>query len=113
MNGVMEFLIASMALQAREEGIEFLSLSVAPLAMSSEGEGELPRALETLARLLEPAYGFRSLAAFKEKFQPALRPVVLAFPDPLALPGIGIALARAYLPDMSLPDVARLAGSLR
>jgi hypothetical protein len=39
--------------------------------------------------------------------------VVLAFPDPIALPGIGIAIARAYLPDMSLPDMARLAGALR
>jgi phosphatidylglycerol lysyltransferase len=111
MNGVMEFLIASMALQLRNEGAEFLSLSVAPLAAS--GEGELPRALGALARILEPAYGFRSLAAFKDKFQPELRPVVLAFPDPIALPGIGIAIARAYLPDMSLPDVARLAGALR
>jgi lysylphosphatidylglycerol synthetase-like protein (DUF2156 family) len=111
MNGVMEFLIASMALQLREERVEFLSLSVAPLAAS--GKGELPRALAALARILEPAYGFRSLAAFKDKFQPELRPVVLAFPDPIALPGIGIAIARAYLPDMSLPDMARLAGALR
>jgi lysylphosphatidylglycerol synthetase-like protein (DUF2156 family) len=111
MNGVMEFLIASMALQLRDEGVEFLSLSVAPLAVS--GDGELPRALGALARILEPAYGFRSLAAFKDKFQPELRPVLLAFPDPLALPAIGIAIARAYLPDMSLPDVARLAGALR
>ncbi|HEV7623754.1 MAG TPA: DUF2156 domain-containing protein [Amnibacterium sp.] len=111
MNGVMEFLIASMALQVRDEGVEFLSLSVAPLAVS--GEGELPGALSALARILEPAYGFRSLAAFKEKFQPELRPVMLAYPDSIALPGIGIAIARAYLPDMSLPDVARLAGALR
>jgi phosphatidylglycerol lysyltransferase len=113
MNGVMEFLIASMALQARDEGVEFLSLSVAPLAVSGEGEDELPRALGALARILEPVYGFRSLAAFKEKFQPELRPVVLAYPDAIALPATGIAIARAYLPDLSLPEVARLAGALR
>jgi lysylphosphatidylglycerol synthetase-like protein (DUF2156 family) len=115
MNGVMEFLIASMALRCRDEGIEWVSLSVAPLAVSAE-EGEpdaLPAALGALARILEPAYGFRSLAAFKDKFQPTLQPLVLAYPDAIALPGIGVAIARAYLPDVSLPDLARLAGALR
>lgn len=115
MNGVMEFLIASMALRCQQEGVEFVSLSVAPLAVSAtDGEGEeLPAALAALARILEPAYGFRSLAAFKEKFQPTLQPLVLAYPDPISLPGIGVAVARAYLPDLSLPDVVRLAGALR
>lgn len=112
MNGVMEFLIASMALRAKEEGIAFVSLSVAPLAVSDDDSGELPRALGTLARVLEPAYGFKSLAAFKEKFQPSLRPLVVAYPDPIALPGIGVAIARAYLPDLGLASAARLLGSL-
>jgi lysylphosphatidylglycerol synthetase-like protein (DUF2156 family) len=112
MNGVMEFLIASMALRAKEDGIEFVSLSVAPLAVSDDDSGELPRALGTLARVLEPAYGFKSLAAFKEKFQPSLRPLVVAYPDPIALPGIGVAIARAYLPDLGLASTARLLGAL-
>jgi lysylphosphatidylglycerol synthetase-like protein (DUF2156 family) len=115
MNGVMEFLIASMALRSQEEGVEFVSLSVAPLAVSGDEETaeELPAVLASLARILEPAYGFRSLAAFKEKFQPTLQPLVLAYADPISLPAIGVAVARAYLPDLSLPDVVRLAGALR
>jgi lysylphosphatidylglycerol synthetase-like protein (DUF2156 family) len=115
MNGVMEFLIASVALAAQQRGLEFVSLSAAPLAFSSGEDPEAPleKALAALARILEPAYGFTSLASFKEKFDPRLQPLVLAYPDAIALPAIGVAVARAYLPDLSLPDFVRLAGALR
>ena len=105
MNGVMEFLIAETAekMKATPE-IEFLSLSAAPLARSDSGEpGSIAaRLLDVIGRLLEPVYGFRSLLAFKRKFQPEFQPLLMAYPDPVALPAIGVALARAYLPTMSL-----------
>lgn len=115
MNGVVEFLIASVMAAAQQRGVEFVSLSAAPLVQAGEDESEAPldRTLAALARILEPAYGFRSLASFKEKFQPRPEPLVLAYPDGLALPAIGVAIARAYLPDVSLPDLVRLAGALR
>jgi lysylphosphatidylglycerol synthetase-like protein (DUF2156 family) len=116
MNGVIEFLIAAVMGAAQQRGLEFVSLSAAPLALSEEeqqSEALLARTLATLARILEPAYGFRSLASFKEKFQPRLVPLVLAYPDAIALPAIGVAVARAYLPDVSMPDLLRLAGALR
>jgi hypothetical protein len=54
--------------------------------------------LDRLAAELEPLYGFRSLHAFKSKFQPRYEPLHLVFPDEAALPRIAVGLTRAYLP---------------
>ncbi|MBV9920343.1 MAG: DUF2156 domain-containing protein, partial [Pseudonocardia sp.] len=108
--GVMEFLIASTAQHARTDGAQFLSLSGAPLARLDRGlpVHALQRLLDLTGRALEPVYGFRSLLAFKAKFQPEYHPLYMAFPDPAALPAIGAAIARAYLPDSRPRDLARL-----
>ncbi|MET0326955.1 MAG: hypothetical protein ABW219_17195, partial [Ilumatobacteraceae bacterium] len=42
--------------------------------------------------------------AFKQKFQPEHHPMYLVFPDSTALAEIGIAVARAYMPDAGLVD---------
>ncbi len=112
MNGVMEFLIASAALHMQHRGIEFMSLSGAPLAMSTQSEAgsepdRMQRLLGFLARTLEPVYGFKSLFLFKQKFKPHLRPLLMAYPDPIALPAIAAALARIYLPTMSVRETVR------
>ncbi|MEU5841183.1 DUF2156 domain-containing protein [Rhodococcus sp. NPDC047139] len=108
----IEFLIASAARSAGEEGLEFLSLSGAPLASADDtsglDRGALDALLDLLGRTLEPVYGFRSLLAFKAKFQPRYRPLYMVFPDPAALPAIGLAVGRAYLPHMSLEEGGRL-----
>jgi phosphatidylglycerol lysyltransferase len=105
-NGVMEFLIARSAELFRDQSIEFMSLSTAPLARGDSGQSEEPtavsRVLQYIGTRLEPVYGFRSLFNFKRKFQPEFRPLSMAYPDALALPAIGLALARAYVPSMSL-----------
>jgi lysylphosphatidylglycerol synthetase-like protein (DUF2156 family) len=115
MNGVMEFLIASVVMGAQRSGLEFVSLSVAPLTRSgTTGEPNgVEQLLDRIGRMLEPAYGFASLAAFKNKFDPTSVPVVLAYPDAVSLPAISVALTRAYLPDGGLRGVARLLGTLR
>ncbi|TDP98182.1 bifunctional lysylphosphatidylglycerol flippase/synthetase MprF [Labedaea rhizosphaerae] len=109
-NGVMEFLIASAALQYKEQGLEFLSLSGAPLARLDRGEPvqSLQRLLEKVGRALEPVYGFQSLLAFKAKFQPRYRPLYLAYPDPISLPAIGYAISHAYLPHLTPAAATRL-----
>ncbi len=114
-NGAMEFLIASAARDLRNEGYGFLSLSGAPLAQSDPAAdgGRLDRVLDVVGRTLEPVYGFRSLLAFKAKFQPRYEALYLAYPDPVALPAIGIAIGRAYLPDMTTRKYARLLRQLR
>jgi len=115
MNGVMEFVIAEAAVRAQADGLQFLSLSGAPLAVSPSDEkpSALDRLLAMLGRALEPVYGFRSLLSFKQKFQPRLVPLHLAYPDVLSLPAIAIALSRCYLPDLTIRDSAVLVASLR
>jgi phosphatidylglycerol lysyltransferase len=115
MNGVMEFLIASAALHMQQLGIEVMSLSAAPLARTPGSEPDtdrIQRLLAWLARTLEPAYGFQSLLTFKQKFQPEFRTLLMAYPDPLALPAIGAALARAYIPSLSVPQMVRFMRSI-
>lgn len=111
-NGVMEFLIASAAERMRDDGIEFMSLSAAPLAhtggVTSDAASFTDRILGYLSTSLEPVYGFRSLLSFKRKFQPEFHPLLMAYPDAVALPTIGLALARAYLPTVSIAEAATL-----
>ncbi|WP_213572053.1 DUF2156 domain-containing protein [Rhodococcus sp. USK13] len=119
----MEFLIASAALKLEAEGAEFLSLSGAPLAKveqpdrdadaaeqaeSSSPSTVMDSVLDLLGRTLEPVYGFRSLLAFKSKFQPRYVAMHMTFADPAALPSIGNAVGRAYLPTVSLGQGVRL-----
>ncbi|GAA4668445.1 DUF2156 domain-containing protein [Frondihabitans cladoniiphilus] len=118
MNGVMEFLIASAALKAQEDDLEFLSLSAAPLASSLGADSTAPvdatdRVLSFLGSALEPAYGFQSLFTFKKKFQPDYEQLIMAYPDPIDLPRIGAALGRAYLPDLTARQIPKLLRSLR
>ena len=64
--------------------------------------------VQRVATRLEPFYGFRSLRAFKAKFSPRFEPLYLVYPDDVALPRITVALARAYLPEARLRDLAAL-----
>ncbi|MBR7826895.1 rhomboid family intramembrane serine protease [Actinospica sp. MGRD01-02] len=113
--GVMEFLIASAALGFQEEGARFLSLSGAPLARIDREQpspAPLQRVLDIVGRTLEPVYGFRSLLAFKAKFQPRYLPLYMCYPDPAALPAIGNAIGRAYLPHTNAAQMVRLSRKL-
>ncbi|BDR55012.1 membrane protein [Bombiscardovia apis] len=121
-NGIMEFLIARMAERLRDEGeVEFMSLSAAPLAgMNPErdNQGEttpqiLQHALQLVADLMEPAYGFKSLFFFKKKFQPSEHPVYICYPDPAQLVQIGLAVVQAYLPDLKASQALDALKSLR
>ncbi|WP_051943948.1 bifunctional lysylphosphatidylglycerol flippase/synthetase MprF [Streptacidiphilus rugosus] len=112
--GVMEYLIATAALTFKDEGARFLSLSGAPLARVDRGEQQAPlqRVLDVLGRTLEPVYGFRSLLAFKSKFQPTYLPLYMVYPDPAQLPAIAGAIGKAYLPETSPAQMLRLSRRL-
>jgi phosphatidylglycerol lysyltransferase len=107
---VVEFMIASACLAFKQEGAKTVSLSGAPLARSDSSEELRPidTLLDTLGEMLEPLYGFRSLHQFKMKFKPRYEPLYLCYPDETALPRVGIALTRAYLPDAKLSDYAAM-----
>ncbi|CAN5529683.1 DUF2156 domain-containing protein [soil metagenome] len=109
-NGVMEFLIADGLRQLGEQGLELASLSGSPLGTPADElppSGLLAPVLGLVARTLEPLYGFRSLLRFKRKFSPELSPMHLVYRDPVQLPGIGLAIARCYLPTMTLTQATR------
>ncbi|RBP99846.1 bifunctional lysylphosphatidylglycerol flippase/synthetase MprF [Bifidobacterium xylocopae] len=121
-NGIMEFLIARMAERLRDEGqVEFMSLSAAPLAgmnpeRDNQGENTpliLQHAMQLLADLMEPAYGFKSLFFFKKKFQPSEHPVYICYPDPAQLVQIGLAVLQAYLPDLKASQALEALKTLR
>jgi lysylphosphatidylglycerol synthetase-like protein (DUF2156 family) len=98
---VIDFLIASACLEFQAEGAEVVSLSGAPLARSKNDDSASPRPIErlldTLGAAMEPCYGFRSLHAYKSKFQPRREPLFLVYRRTADLPRIGVALLRAYL----------------
>jgi len=107
---VVEFLIAQSCATFRDEGVEIASLSGAPLARS-EGDGPvhgLARVLDQIGDVLEPLYGFRSLHAFKAKFQPRYEPMHLVYRDEADLARIGVAITRAYLPDTPVTELVKL-----
>ncbi|AMB58658.1 bifunctional lysylphosphatidylglycerol flippase/synthetase MprF [Microterricola viridarii] len=114
MNGVMEFLIASMVERAGRQGARFVSLSTAPFAGTGESQGSAAeRVRRFVSDALEPVYGFSSLLRFKRKFRPRFEPVSIAFPDPVELPAIASAIVRAYLPGVSLRGGMRMAWDAR
>lgn len=114
-NGVMEFLIADALRRFGEAGLELASLSGSPLARPAEqaDTGALGRVLAVVGSMLEPVYGFRSLLRFKRKFSSVLEPMHLVYPDPVALPAIGLAIARCYLPGLTVAQASRVFGSRR
>ena len=112
--GVMEFLIATATQEFQAQGAALLSLSGAPLArMTPDGRSPaLHKVLDILAASLEPAYGFRSLLAFKAKFQPTYNPLYLTYPGAADLPTIANAIGRAYLPHITPHEGFKLARRL-
>ncbi len=119
MPGIMEFVIASAALRMQADGVEAMSLSGAPLASKPVAPGEeapeptvMTRLLGWLAGVLEPAYGFGSLFRFKAKFNPEYRTIHMAYADPAALPAIGMAIGKAYLPHATRAEYLALVRTL-
>ena len=108
--GAIEFLIGTALTRFREEGAEYVSLSGVPLVWPGEDrlDGPVGRAIEALAGILEPVYGFRSLFAFKAKFSPAYVPLFMAYPDPSALATVTNAVLRAYVPHVGPAELTTL-----
>lgn len=113
----MELLIAGSCLQFQEQGYAVVSLSGAPLANAREDEsadrGVVDTMLDRMGEMLEPYYGFRSLQAFKAKFQPRYEPLYLLVEDEGMLPFAGLAIGRAYLADATLGQLLSLSFTRR
>jgi len=114
---VMEYLIVSAALWAKDEGYETLSLSGTPLVKTKGQKGTdesagLDQLLDVLGQTLEPVYGFRSLLNFKAAFNPEYVPIYLAVPTTAELPTVGLAIAHAHLPHLALRETVALGSHL-
>ncbi|MFD6178218.1 MULTISPECIES: bifunctional lysylphosphatidylglycerol flippase/synthetase MprF [unclassified Isoptericola] len=108
----MELLIADALTTFRDEGAQEASLSGSPLARDGDrNPGGVDAALDRLAEVLEPLYGFESLHRFKQKFQPRAVPLSLVVPEPATLPLVGLALVRCYLPEARARDLLAAARS--
>ncbi|WJY63170.1 Lysylphosphatidylglycerol biosynthesis bifunctional protein LysX [Corynebacterium atrinae] len=103
---VIEYLLAEALLIAAAEGLQWISLSGAPLATSevAESRGLLDVTLDKVGETMEPLYGFRSLAASKYKFHPEHHSWFLCYRDELSLPAIGLAVSSCYLPQLKAKD---------
>ena len=108
----IEFLIGKAALAAQEEGLEFLSLSGAPLRRSAGDTSAFGPLTDALAAIMEPLYGFTSLHAFKRKFKPRTQPLYLAVPEPASLATVGLAISHAYVPSLSPAQTLTLLASV-
>lgn len=108
---VIEFLLAEATVYAKECGCSWISLSGAPLAPSSdveESKATLGQLLNLVGNMIEPLYGFRSLAFSKNKFAPQHQGWYLCYNDELALPSIGLAITQCYLPQMKVEDASHV-----
>lgn len=102
----IEFLLSEALIAAEAEGLAWISLSGAPLATHTAATGLLDRALQLAGGVIEPLYGFRSLAASKHKFHPTISSWYLLYDDEAQLPAIGLAVCSCYLPGLKLRDAA-------
>lgn len=97
--GVIEFLIVHCAEAARERGDELISLSLSALAKTdADASDSADRARAFLMEHLRRFYDFEGLFRWKSKFSPEFEPRYLVYADPMALPRVVFALARAQSP---------------
>ena len=109
-NGTMEFLIAKSVEAARDRGDNMLSLSLSALAKvepkeptatlkAAAPETVPPDRLRTfLLDHLSRFYDFQGLFHWKKKFAPEFEDRYLVYSEPLSLPRVVLALARAQSP---------------
>jgi len=96
--GVMDLLISESALQFKKEGLQALSLAMAPLANVDEASALSPydRGVRLLFDHFSAVYGYRTLFQYKKKFAPDWHPRFLVFPRPDQLVRIAYALVRVH-----------------
>ncbi len=92
--GTMDYLFASMLLDAQQRGYERFNLGLSGLAKVGESSGDpaIERALHFIYTNINLSYNFKGLHSFKEKFQPAWLPRYMIYPSLASLPVVASAL---------------------
>lgn len=104
--GAMEALMVRAIEEAARQGIDEVSLGVAPRVIAAgDPSGAADRALRTMYWGLDRFQRSRTLHRFKAKFRPRWEDRYLAVPGASTLPEVMIALVRAHLPPLSASRV--------
>ena len=104
--GAMEALMVRAIEEAARQGIDEVSLGVAPRVIAAgDPSGAADRALRTMYWGLDRFQSSRTLHRFKAKFSPRWEDRYLAVPGASTLPEVMIALVRAHLPPLSASRV--------
>lgn len=104
--GAMEALMVRAVEEAARQGIDEVSLGVAPRVIAAgDPSGAADRALRTMYWGLDRFQRSRTLHRFKAKFSPRWEDRYLAVPGASTLPEVMIALVRAHLPPLSASRV--------
>lgn len=96
--GVVECLVVDALADFAARGRRTVSLGGVPLAASAPRRDLLQRAFGWLYENGGQLYAAKGLFRFKDKFDPDWRPMYLAYPSATALPRVGLAVLRAFLP---------------
>jgi phosphatidylglycerol lysyltransferase len=98
-NGTMDALFVAMIERCRAEGLQGLSLGLAPLT-GITGDTLRDRALRLLYERAGRFFNFEGLRRFKDKWEPRWEPRYLGYPADVDLPRVATAVARVgELPD--------------
>jgi phosphatidylglycerol lysyltransferase len=101
--GTMELLLARSIHHLKEQGAETVSLGLAPLGQTNQGDGTLlENRIDSLTRYFGEQAKSQSLFSFKKKFQPTWECRYLAYSSTLKLPRVGWALYHAHQREASL-----------
>ncbi len=92
--GTMDYLFASLLLDAQRRGYERFNLGLSGLANVGESSSDpaIERALHFISTNVNLSYNFKGLHSFKVKFQPVWLPRYLIYPSLASLPVVASAL---------------------
>ena len=93
-NGTMELLFVAMIERFRDEGLEGMSLGLAPLA-NIDGDSATDAVLGAVRSMGGRAFNFEGLFEFKDKWRPRWEPRYLGYRTAAELPLVAAAVVRA------------------
>lgn len=93
-NGTMELLFVAMIERFRDEGLEGMSLGLAPLA-NLDGDSATDAVLGAVRSMGGRAFNFEGLFEFKDKWRPRWEPRYLGYRSAAELPLVAAAVVRA------------------
>jgi lysylphosphatidylglycerol synthetase-like protein (DUF2156 family) len=99
---VMDFVLVESIFNLGAQGVDEISLGLAPLANTEAGPSQLlaeERVVQFLFENLNHIYGYKSLFEFKRKYRPTWRGHYVAYRRGVHLPLVGLALVRVHAPE--------------